>query len=180
MEPTSQAGRHVHDAVDLGGLAVRAADAGLVDEDRHRATDQVVAPGRGDVVLHAPQLEEPLGDQAGGHGAVEVGRVGAVLLRVGEEAAPVELGLLDEVEQGVVVGLGLARVADDEVGPEHGVGLDGRGWRRCARGSVAPSPQRRMRRTSGRDTCCSDRSKYGTPVRRMASIRPSVSSDGYR
>ena len=33
----------------------------------------------------------------------------------------------------------------------------------------SPSPHRRMRRTSGADTCCSERSKYGTPVARMAS-----------
>ncbi len=54
---------------------------------------------------------------------VEVGGVRAVLAAVGEEPAPVELRLLDEVQQLVVVGLGLARVADDEVAPERGVGL---------------------------------------------------------
>ena len=35
----------------------------------------------------------------------------------------------------------------------------------------SPSPQRRIRRSSGLLTCCSERSKYGTPVAQMASIR---------
>ena len=51
------------------------------------------------------------------------GGVGALLAREGEEAAPVELRLLDEAQQLVVVGLGLARVADDEVRAEGGLGL---------------------------------------------------------
>src|SRR5207248_94587 len=51
------------------------------------------------------------------------GGVGPVLAREGEEASPVELRLLDEPQQGVVVVLGLARIADDERGPEGGVGL---------------------------------------------------------
>ena len=34
----------------------------------------------------------------------------------------------------------------------------------------SPSPHRRMRRSSGLLTCCSERSKYGTPVAQMASI----------
>ena len=46
----------------------------------------------------------------------------AFLGRVGEEAAPVELRRLDEAQQQVVIGLGLARVADDEVRAERGVG----------------------------------------------------------
>ena len=44
----------------------------------------------------------------------------------------------------------------------------------------SPSPQRRIRRSSGLLTCCSERSKYGTPVSQMASINPSVRSLGYR
>ena len=36
----------------------------------------------------------------------------------------------------------------------------------------SPSPQRRIRRSSGADTCCSDRSKYGTPVAQIASLQP--------
>ena len=44
----------------------------------------------------------------------------------------------------------------------------------------SPSPHRRIRRSSGRDTCWRERSKYGTPVRQMASTSPSVRSLGYR
>ena len=44
----------------------------------------------------------------------------------------------------------------------------------------SPSPQRRMRRSSGLQTCCNDRSKYGTPVSQIASISSSVRSHGYR
>ena len=118
--------------------------------------------------------------RAAGHRPVEVGGVGAVLPRVGEEPAPVELGGLDEREQLVVVGLGLARVADDEVRPEGRVGRLRRGSPSMRARNRSPSPQRRMRRTSGADTCWSERSKYGTPVASIASTSRGVSSDGYR
>ena len=121
--PDRQRLRDVDHAVDLGGLPEGPADARLVDEHLDGAADEGVAPGRGDVVLQGPQLGQPLGDQRGRHGAVEAGGVGALLGRVGEEPAPVELGPLDEGQQLVVVGLRLARVADDEVGPEGGLGL---------------------------------------------------------
>ncbi len=97
------------DAVDLGRLAMRAADARCVDEHRHGRADQRVATVCGDVVLQLAQFGESLVHQLRIDGAVEVGGVGAVLAAVGEEPAPVELRLLDEVEQLVVVGLGLAR-----------------------------------------------------------------------
>ena len=60
--------------------------------------------------------------------------------RVGEEPAPVELGLLDEAEQLVVVGLGLARVADDEVAAERGLGLAGADVLDAAQEAVAVAP----------------------------------------
>ena len=59
------------------------------------------------------------------HLAVELGGVGALLAAVGEEPAPVELGGLDETQQLVVVVLGLAGVADDEVAAERRVGRAG-------------------------------------------------------
>ena len=52
----------------------------------------------------------------------EIG-MGSLLGRVGEEPAPVELCCLDEGQELIVVGLGLARVADDEVRSERRVGL---------------------------------------------------------
>src|SRR2546425_702668 len=60
---------------------------------------------------------------AGVASAVEVGRVRARLAREGEEPCPVELSVLHETQQLVVVGLGLARIADDERRAEGGVGL---------------------------------------------------------
>src|SRR4029453_13946908 len=42
----------------------------------------------------------------------------------------------------------------------------------------SPSPHRRIRRSSGRDTCWSDRSKYGTPRPQMASAGPPGGRDG--
>ena len=55
--------------------------------------------------------------------AVVVGGVRPVLTAVREESAPVELRGLDEVQQRVVIVLGLARVTDNEVAPERGVRL---------------------------------------------------------
>ena len=90
-----------------------------------RRVDPISASRRrgGDVVLQLAQLGQPLAHQPGVDRTVEVGGVRAVLAAVREEAAPVELGLLDEVEQLVVVGFGLAGIADDEVAAERGVGL---------------------------------------------------------
>src|SRR6187551_851995 len=58
-------------------------------------------------------------------GTVEIGGVRAVFAAVAEETAPVELRPFDEVEQLVVVGLGLAGIADDEVAAERRIGLAG-------------------------------------------------------
>ncbi len=57
---------HLHDAVDLGGFAVRAADARLVDEHHLVGADEVVAATGGDVVLQLAQLGQALGGEAGG------------------------------------------------------------------------------------------------------------------
>ena len=46
----------------------------------------------------------------------------AVLRRVGEEPTPVELCFLDKGEEFIVIGLGLPRIADDEVGPKRRIG----------------------------------------------------------
>ncbi len=66
------------------------------------------------------QLDQALVDQRRWHLPVEPRGVGALLRRVGEEAGPVEPDLAQEVEQPVVVVLGLARVADDERGTKGG------------------------------------------------------------
>ncbi len=99
--------------------------ARAVHEHLEVAPDEQVAAGRGDRVLLVAQLGQALGDELRGHLTVEGGAVGSLFSRVREEPAPVELGLVDEVEQLIVVVLGLARVADDEVRPERSRRLDG-------------------------------------------------------
>ena len=54
-----------------------------------------------------------------------VGGRGAVLAREREEAGPVEADVVEEPEQRLVIGLGLAREPDDERRTERGVGLLG-------------------------------------------------------
>ena len=135
------------------------ATPGRVHEDFDPRTEQFVTSGRGDARPGARCSSASRSrTRAGGDLAVEPGGVGAVLLAEGEEPAPVELGLVDERQQRVVVVLGLARVADDEVGAERGVGPRGADRTRCASRNRSPSPQRRIRRSSGRETCWSDRS----------------------
>ena len=139
--PTPRSWPHVDDAVDLRRLAVAAADARRVDEHLD-ASRRSAASRRGAVIASCSSVSSPSRSaiEPGGHLAVEVGGVRAVLAAVGEEPAPVELGLLDEAQQLVVVGLGLARVADDEVAAERGVGLAARGCRRCGAGSGRRRP----------------------------------------
>ena len=102
--------------------------------------DQRVATAGGDVVLQLAQLGQALVHQARLDGTVEADGVRAFLGAVREEAAPVELGLLDESQQLIVVLLGLARVADDEVAAERSIGLALDGCRRCGAGTDRRRP----------------------------------------
>ena len=102
-----------------------AADPRLVHQHRHPSSYEGVPAGRRDAVLHLAQLVQSLGGQPGIDAAVERGGMRALLLAEGEEAAPVEVGPGHEVQQGVVVLLGLTGVADYEVGPEGGIRFDG-------------------------------------------------------
>ncbi len=144
-----QVGGHVHDAVDLGGLVHRAAAAGRVDEDLARLTDERVALGGGDGVLQLGALAQPLEGKAGRDLVGQAGGVGAVLPREGEEAGPVELGRGEELEEQVVVALGLAGVAEDERRAEGGGRLGGADVGDAAQEAlaVAPAPHARQVRT---------------------------------
>ena len=95
---------------------------GRVDEDLAHLADQGVTPSCRDGVLYLGALAQPLEGQLGRHLVGQPGGVGAVLVGEGEEAGPVELGRLEELEEEIVVALGLARVAEDEGGTEGGVG----------------------------------------------------------
>ena len=90
------------------------------------------------------RLREALGRQLGRDLALQALGVGAVLGREGEEAAPIELRLVQELEEQVVIGLGLAGIAEDERRPEGGQrigGTDGRDPLQEPIG-VTPSPHR--------------------------------------
>lgn len=97
-------------AVDLGGFAVTPTDSWLIHEHSDLRTHEKVTFCAGDVVLKFPELCEPLIAKASINLAVELHRVGAGLGRVGEEAAPVELGLFDEVEERIVIDPGVPRL----------------------------------------------------------------------
>ncbi len=96
-------------AVDLRRLAMAPPHPRLVHEDFDSRPDEFVTSGPRDRLLALAQLGQTLVDQAAVDLAVEPRGVRPVLLGEGEEAAPVELRLVDERQQLVVVVLGLAR-----------------------------------------------------------------------
>src|SRR5918996_2967669 len=117
-------------AVGVGGLPEAAALGGPVgldplDQDLEPAPDPGLLGVGEDLVL---QLLDPLDPGPGGDlrdAATQVQGGGAVLGRPGEERDPVEAGRLQERLQLAHVGGALAREAEDEVGAEGGVGVQG-------------------------------------------------------
>ena len=100
----------LHDAVDLGRLAVGATDgvAGVVVDpvDEHLdlgAGDERVARRLRDRLLHLVALAQPLVHEVGVDGGVQRRGRRAVLRREREEARPVERGVGEELEQRVVL-----------------------------------------------------------------------------
>ncbi len=121
--PGCQTQVDMDDPVDLRRLTMAPSHTGRVDE--HLMVGPISASRRVAVMSSCSSRSSASRSSISARvdGTVEVGGVGAVLAAVGEEPAPVELGLLDEVEELVVVVLGLAGVADDEVAPECRVRL---------------------------------------------------------
>ena len=114
-----RAGRRARDqTVDLRSFTVAAGHPRGIDEHGDLRADQVIPSGGGDVVLQGSELTQAFIHQPPRHGSVERVGVGALLGRVGEEPAPVELRGVHEAEQLVVIGFGLPRVPHDEVRPE--------------------------------------------------------------
>src|SRR5215216_7231600 len=116
--------------VAVGGLAEAAAlggAAGLDPLDQH--LEPAPDPGRLGLSQHAVlHLLGPLDPGPGrrrGHPAVQLKGGRAVLGRPGEEGHPVQAGRLQERLQLAHVGLAPAREAEDEVGAEGGVGVEG-------------------------------------------------------
>ena len=118
---------NVHHTIDLGCFAMASRDALLIDQDLHRRANQVVATSSGDVILHFAQLSESLIHQPLRYDPFtlrdEVSRIRTALVAIGKKPAPVELCFFDEVQQLVVIGLGLTGIPDDEVAPKRCIGF---------------------------------------------------------
>ena len=132
---------HVDDAVDLGRLVHRAA-AGRARRRGPGGVAPMSASRLAAVMASCSSAHSRRRSRAssGGTCVVEAGGVGPVLAREGEEAGPVELRRGEELEQEIVVALGLARVAEDEGGAEGGVGLGGPDVGDAAQEAVAVAP----------------------------------------
>ena len=138
--PTARsAGRCTMPSISGASCTVRPRPGASTRTWRVRA-DEGVALGRGDGVLQLGALAQALEGELGRHLVGQPGGVGAVLVGEGEEAGPVELGRVEELEQQVVVALGLARVAEDERGAEGGVGLGGPDVGDAAQEALAVAP----------------------------------------
>ena len=125
--------------------------AGRVDQDLAPLADQVVAAGRGDGVLELGTLAQPLEGELGRDLVAQAGGVGPVLVREGEEAGPVELGRFEELEQPVVVAVGLPGIAEDERGAESGLGRGGPDVGDAAQEALAVAPASHAGQEGARD-----------------------------
>src|SRR5258708_4936261 len=97
----------------VGVLELRRAGF-VLDQHLYRAANEGCADAPGDLELcrhgsFAALLFDPVGDLVR-----HVGGPRALLFRVGEHAEALEAGLADEVEQGLEIGLGLARKTDNK------------------------------------------------------------------
>ena len=139
------------DAVDLGRLAVRAADehavvVDAVDEHLDRLADERVARRRGDRVLHLAALAQPLVHRARRRPRRRASRPAVPSSgENGKNPAQSSRASREEREQLVVVGLGLAREPDDERRAERGVGLVGADAVDRSSRKRSPLPHRFMR-----------------------------------
>ena len=95
-----------------------------------------------------------------GHLPVHLRRGRALLLRVGEDAQPLEALLAHEAEQVLEVLLGLAGQPDDERGAQGDARARGRGASASSARRNFTSRPRFMERSSRSDECCSGMSTY--------------------
>ncbi len=107
------------------GAAGELAAVDVVDEHLDLTTDERIARGAGDRLLHRFALAQPfqhdlLVDRVG-----EARRGRSIFRREGEEAGPVERRRLEEREQFIVLAFTFTREAHDERGPECGIRLVG-------------------------------------------------------
>ena len=113
---------------------------GASTRTRANGPDEAVPLGRGDGVLELGALAQALERELGRHLVGEAGGVRPVLVGEGEEAGPIELRVRQELEEQVVVALGLAGVAEDERGPEGGIGIGGPDVGDAAQEALAVAP----------------------------------------
>ena len=118
----------------------RAAPPRAVDQHLAPLADQQVPPGRRDPVLQLGALAEAFEGQFGRHLIGQIGRMGPHFGGEREEAGPIELGLGQELQEPVVVTLGLARVTEDEGGAEGGLIVEAADVGDAAQEALAVTP----------------------------------------
>ena len=168
----------LHEPVDLRRLPVAARPPRPVHQHGRRAADEVAPASLGDLVADLAQLGHALGDQRLRHPPVQTLRVGSLLLRIGEDADPVQLRLGHEGQQLVVVLLGLAGVTHDEVGAEGGVRAPPGGSRRREPRSARRHPSAACGAAAGGRRAAATGRSTPRPVARIAATSSSVRSDG--
>src|ERR1700759_1526189 len=89
------------------------------DQHVELAPDERAQPALADRLLRLHQLTRAPLDRAGWPQLVEGAAVRALLVRVAKHADVIELGAAHEFKQLAEVFLGLARVPDDESGPDE-------------------------------------------------------------
>ena len=109
----------------ISGASVTPTDSWLIHEHSDLRTHEKVTFCCRDVVLKLAQFGQALISEASVDLTIEFHGGGALLGRVREEPAPVELGGLDERQQRVMIGLGLPGIPDDEVRSERSIRLPG-------------------------------------------------------
>lgn len=181
-------GEH-HLAIGFGSLVRRAADRDLavllrlhgLHQHLEGLADPLLGPLRGQLLGQLGDVGEALRDGVGVELVLVADRLGALLVRIPEDADRVEAGTGEEAFQLGEVGLGLAGEADDEVGAGTRLGALLRMVSRSSR-KRSVSPKRRMARSTPGAECWKERSKYGATfgVEVRTSMRPGRISAGWR
>ena len=144
LQPGLAAVLDLHQAVDLRRVGLRARDRELavdrIDQAALHGADLGFEPRGGNLRLPLHEARQALLLHFLGHriGQLVGGR--AVDRRIGERADAIELRLVEEVEQLLELGFGLAREADDEGRADGEVRADLAPALRCARASCRPRP----------------------------------------
>ena len=176
---SSRALRDVHDAVDLRRVGAGARDRACLSSTSSTSTVdgrcRPCACSRCALILSCTAMKRARRSSftSSGTGSGSALAVGAFDRRIGEAADAVELRLLEEREQLLELGLGLAGKADDERAADREVRADLAPARGCARGC-----SRRWRAASSASGCAGSRA--GTARRGRAGSCPPPSAGSLR